>query len=140
MNNDTQLTAFSGALIRWSEDTWAWKDHTPAPMIKDAKPSWYYNFRVQSGMVEVPVKLAQTEDELAWVRNYPTGLSNDHKGMAVIHSDGRRTSRSQTGRAIPEVHLVPVADWDEWDAQTVIGPKWDKADEPAILAKASLLS
>lgn len=90
-------------------------------------------------MVEVPVKLAETESELEWVRRYSRGLSNDHKGMTVLHGDGRRTNQSQTGRAIPEVHLVPVADWDEWDAVTIIGPKWDKANEAAILAKAAEL-
>lgn len=100
------------------------------------KPSWYYNFRIQGGYVEVPKKLLATEPELGWVATHRGGHSSDHYGERVIHRDGRQTRRSQSGKAIPAVYLVPVGEWDEWDAATVLGAKWDKSDEAKILAKA----
>lgn len=129
-----------GTLIRWAANTWAWSDNTPAPQVSDMKPSWYYNFRVQSGCVEVLAKVAKTEPELAWVlsANYPTELSADHYGSRILRA-GRETRESQSGKAIPLVYLVPLADWDEWDAATSIGARWEKADEAAILAKAKSL-
>lgn len=134
-----QLTALGGTLLRWGKDTWAWKDHTPAPEVKDMRPSWYYNFRVQGGCVEVPKKLLATEPELAWTAACKEGQSSDHYGERVIHRDGRQTRRSQTGRAIPAVYLVPVGEWDAWDRATVLGARWDKSDEGKILAKAESL-
>lgn len=139
--DSNQQTALGETLIRWAANTWAWSDNTPAPEVKDMKPSWYYNFRVQSSFVEVPSKVAKTEPELAWVLTgeYETGLSGDHYGSRILHADGRETRESQTGKAIPAVYLVPVADWDEWDATTSIGCRWEKADEAAIFAKAKSL-
>lgn len=134
-----QLTALDGTLLRWADDTWAWMDNTPAPEVKDMKPSWYYNFRVQGGYVEVPKRLLATEPELGWVATYREGQSSDHYGERVIHGGGRQTRQSQSGRAIPVVYLVPVLEWDEWDKATVLGAKWDKTDESKILAKAKSL-
>lgn len=136
-----QHTALGGKLIRWAGDTWAWSDSTPAPQVRDMKPSWYYNFRVGSGCVEVPAKLTKTEAELAWVAagGYPVGLSGDHGSTRTLHADGRETRTSDSGKAIPQVYLVPVADWDEWDAEACIGARWERADEAAILAKAKSL-
>jgi hypothetical protein len=136
----SEHTALDGALIRWSKDVWAWRDHAPAPEVKDITPSWYYNFRVQSGCVEVPKKLLATEPELSWVASYPQGESSDHYGERTIHQDGRQTRRSQSGKAIPTVYLVPVEDWDEWDAKTCIGAKWDKSEEAKILKRAKELN
>lgn len=140
LSSDNQ-TALGATLIRWAGNTWAWSDNSPAPEVKDVKPSWYYNFRVQGGYVEVPAKSAKTEVELAWVLSgeYQTGLSGDHYGSRVRHQDGRETRQSETGKAIPAVYLVPVADWDQWDAETSIGARWEKADEAAIFAKAKSL-
>jgi hypothetical protein len=121
-------------------DTWAWSDHSPAPQIRDIRPSWYYNFRVQDGYVEIPIKMAKSEPELAWVLSgYQEGLSGDHYADKVTHLDGRVTRQSGTGKAIPVVYLVPAGEWDEWDATTCIGARWDRADEAAILAKAESL-
>jgi hypothetical protein len=133
------LTAFGGRLIRWAENVWAWSDHTPEPRVKDMTMSWYHNFRISGGCVEVPVKSARSEPELAWVLHgrYRKGLSGDRLGCRVIHADGRITRLSTHGKAIPEVFLVPVEDWDEHD--TVIGAKWDENDEDAILIKAKAL-
>ena len=141
-----EVTALGGRLVWWGRNRWAWSDGSPAPKVRDITPSWHYNFRVRGNRgpgatVEVPVKTAQAEPELAWVLrgDYPRDLSGDHGSTRTIHADGRETRTSDSGKAIPEVILVPADEWDAWDASTSIGAKWDKADEPAILAKARSL-
>jgi hypothetical protein len=141
-----EVTALGGRLVWWGRNKWAWSDGTPAPEVRDITPSWHYNFRVRGdrgpgAVVEVPVKTAQAEPELGWVLrgDYPRDLSGDHGSTRTIHMDGRETRTSDSGKAIPEVILVPADEWDEWDASTSIGAKWDKADEAAIFAKARSL-
>jgi hypothetical protein len=139
-----QITALGGTLLRWGNDTWAWSDHSPAPQVRDMRPSWCYNFRCQGGFVEVPVKQAESEMELRWVAEggYQTALSSAYYGERRIHIDGesiRETRVSQTGKAIPQVYLVPLEEWDNWDAEYVIGAKWDRTHEAAIFSKAESL-
>ena len=135
-----QITALGGTLLRWGNDTWAWRDNSPAPEVRDMRPSWFYNFRVRgNNWVEVPKKRALSEPDLAWAAEYDEGLSSDHYGERIIHGDGGQTRRSQSGKAIPAVYLVPVEDWDAWDRETVLGARWDACHEAAIMAKAQAL-
>ena len=142
-----EVTALGGRLVWWGRNKWAWSDGTPAPEVRDITPSWHYNFRVRGSrgpgaVVEVPVRTAQAEPELAWVLrgDYPRDLSGDHGSTRAINlATGREHRTSDSGKAIPEVYLVPADEWDAWDASTSIGAKWDKADEPAIFAKARAL-
>lgn len=142
-----EVTALSGRLIWWGRDKWAWSDGTSEPQVRDITPSWHYNFRVRdsrgpSAAIEVPVKTAQADPELAWVLlgDYQRDLSGDHGSTRTINLDsGRETRTSDSGKAIPEVILVPADEWDAWDASTSIGAKWDKAAEESILTKARSL-
>ena len=140
-----EVTALGGRLVWWGCNKWAWSDGKPAPQVRDITPSWFYNFRCRglrpAQEIEVPVKLAESEPELAWVLAgaYPRDLSGDHGSTLTIHMDGRRTRTSDSGKALPEVILVPAAEWDQWDATFIIGPKWDKADEDAVFAHARAL-
>lgn len=145
MSAKNEVTALQGTLNRWAADTWAWKDHTPAPEVKDMSLSWCYNFRcrtddTQKTYVEVPVDLAKNDPDLAWCMDagYETSASGDDQGERRIHEDGRRTRHTARdgGKVIREVYLVPAADWD---AQPPCGAKWEQKDESAIFAKARSL-
>jgi hypothetical protein len=138
------MTALNGKLVWWGRDTWAWNDGTPAPRVKDITPSWYYNFRIRNyastSYVEVPMRLAHNDPALAWVRGYCTGQSGDDLGDRLLTAAGRMVHLSARpgGKAIRGVYLVPAADWDAWDADTCLGPKWDRTDEAEILARAAM--
>lgn len=139
---EIEATALGGTLTRWAKDTWAWCDHTPAPEVKDMTISWYYNFRIcirpDGQWVEVPVDQAKADPDLTWCvdAGYSTSQSGDDMGERRLSLDSGRVTRLSTregGKAIREVYLVDVADWD---ARPPCGARWEKADEPAILAKA----
>ncbi len=102
--------------------------------------SEYYNFRIRGEQwLEVPVLTVRKNDDLHWVEHgdYEISLSGDHYGQMVIHEDGRITRASQTGKVIPEVYLVPIADWDAHDE--CVGAQWPDADHDAIFSKARSL-
>jgi len=135
-----EMTAFGGTLIRWAKNTWAWSDNSPAPNVRDMTASEYYNFRVRANQwVEVIVHAVREDEDLRWVMegNYDISLSTDQYGEKVIHEDGRITRASQTGKVIPEVYLVPIADWDAHDE--CVGAQWPDQDHDAIFSKARSL-
>jgi hypothetical protein len=109
--------------------------HSSRPQLpgRTEKPNRY---------VEVPVKLAQTEPELAWVIGYPTGNSGDDTGDRLLTQSKEMAHKSarEGGKAIRKIYLVPADEWDEWDAKTSIGVHWNRADEEAILEKARQIS
>ena len=148
--DEGEITVLNGALIRWGPDLWAWKTGEREPRVKDLKPSFYYNFRIRTygsseysakpnQYIEVPIKLAQTEPELSWVNGYPIGDSGDDTGDKLRTLSGQMVHKSarEGGKAIRKVYLVPLEEWDDWNAKTSIGAHWDKADEEAILQKAN---
>jgi hypothetical protein len=113
-----QRTALSGTLIRRRKNLWAWSDHSPAPDVRDLSATGYYNFRIRNRRwIEVLVRLAREKEALHWVSRggYIISLSGYHYGPIVVHEDGRMTRASQNGKVIPEVYLVPIADWDAHD-------------------------
>ena len=137
------ITALGGTLVRFGVDTWAWRDHSPAPKVRDMRLSDCYNFRCRTygkggTFVEVPTADAQKQEDLAWCSSYERSTSGDDTGERRLHDDGRitRASDRPSGGAIREVYLVPVEDWD---ARPPVGALWDLADEEAIFAKASEL-
>ena len=91
---------------------------------------------------------AELAADLAWVRDVAAGLaaSGDHTGMRVIHASGQMTrayAEPSTGettgaRAIPQVYLVPVEEWDR-RALRVCGAQWEHQAQPGIIAKAQSL-
>ena len=112
--------------------------------------------------VEVPRGLAREEEDMAWIVDaaregrYAGGQSGDHTGPRVLVALSHRADGS-IGRAhirpgedpllgaeplpeirgpIPSVILVPVEDWDAWDAEHPYGCEWDAADERDILQRA----
>lgn len=164
----TERTALGGTLIG-AAGQWRWSDGTPEPRVVDMSASWLYNFRCQGGCVEVLLSVAHRDrDTLGWVLArvesgmYQQAGSGDHTGPRIMHLTERyeagdvpgvsepgigveitRQSVTPAGeptkRAIPQVALVPVAEWDMWSAANPVGAKWEKADEPEIFAKARSL-
>lgn len=140
-----ELTALGGTLIRWGQDLWSWRDGKRAANVRDLTLNdCHGGFRCRNyadaSYVEVPVKTAAREADLAWVLDggYRRDLSGDHAGQRVLHGDGRMTRASESGRVIPEVYLVPLADWDR-RAADCCGAQWDLAAESEIFAKARAL-
>jgi|HubBroStandDraft_6_1064221.scaffolds.fasta_scaffold513922_2 hypothetical protein len=139
MDSD-QRTALSGTLIRWRKNIWAWSDHSPAPEVRDLSTTEYYNFRIRNRRwIEVLVRLAREKEALHWVTRggYEISLSGYHYGPIVVHEDGRMTRASQNGKVIPEVYLVPVADWLAHDR--CLAAQWPATEHNAIVAKARSL-
>jgi len=139
MHSD-QRTALSGTLIRWRKNIWAWSDHSPAPDVQDLSASEYYNFRIRNRRwIEVLARLAREKEALRWVTRggYEIALSGYHYGPIVVHEDGRMTRASQNGKVIPEVYLVPIADWDAHDQ--CLAAQWPAKKHNAIVAKARSL-
>ena len=157
--------AFGGILRRNIVGQWLWSDGTQAPEVRDMyyRDLWP-NYRCRGNThIEVlkrdveghcnrlpegfgsPAELAA---DLAWVRDVAAGLaaSGDHTGMRVIHASGQMTrayAEPSTGettgaRAIPQVYLVPVEEWDR-RALRVCGAQWDRAVQAGIIAKAQSL-
>jgi hypothetical protein len=139
MHSD-QRTALSGTLIRWRKNIWAWSDHCPAPDVQDLSATDYYHFRIRNRRwIEVLVRLAREKEALQWVTQggYEISLSGYHYGPIVVHEDGRMTRASQNGKVIPEVYLVPVADWASHDQ--CLAAQRPAAEHNAIVAKARSL-
>jgi hypothetical protein len=113
MDSDKR-TASSGTLIRWRKNVWAWSDHTPGVDVQDLSGTDCYNFRIRNRRwIEVLVRLAREKEALHWVNHggYEISMSGYHYGPIVVQEDGRMTRTSENGNVIPEVYLVPVADW-----------------------------
>ena len=157
--------AFGGILQRNIVGAWSWSDGTQAPEVRDSfyRDIWP-NYRCRGNLhVEVlkrdvagkchhlPAGFDSPEElaaDLAWVPDAAAGLdaSGDHTGMRVLHASGQLTrayAEPETGettgaRAIPQVYLVPLEEWDR-RALRVCGAQWPCEAEPAILAKAQSL-
>lgn len=141
--------AFGGLLVRWGKDTWAWKDGTRETRVQDFHPSWYYNFRVarhqtphgQSAIfIEVPIGLIGKEYDLEWLRE---PLADARRAAQQPPIEPQFQPNAEYIFTVDfqkkPVLLVPAQIWDDWNARTVLGPKWEKKDEQAILAKAKSL-
>jgi hypothetical protein len=155
-------SAFGGILRRNIIGQWLWSDGTQAPEVRDMyyRDVWP-NYRCCNNThievlkcdvdgkckrppegFESPTELAA---DLAWVWDVAAGLaaSGDHTGMRVIHASGQLTrayAEPSTGettgaRAIPQVYLVPVEEWDR-RALRVCGAQWDRQAQADIIAKA----
>lgn len=135
-----QPTALGGTLRR-VDDGWVWSDGQPAEHVRDLDPSRHYNLRIRdaggSRWVEVPVGVARENDDLAWVRSGGYGTSYDGDRVGPEHRVGGRVADPRVRCA--RVFLVPVDDWDNWAAMTVIGAEWDRDHESAILSRARQL-
>jgi len=137
-----EVTALSGALIRWGPNLWAWSDHTLAPMVRDVPPSQVYHFRFrtyaqgadaeQEAFVEVPTQFANHDTALAWVLT--EGFEHS---TATRHRD--KPDGAGKGGARRGIILVPLSEWKAWDAQWSMGAQWPEADETAVLEKAYTL-
>lgn len=157
MSNEP-TTALQGALVRVGRDCWQWSDGTPEPRVRDLSPSAHYNLRCRPGLVEVPLRLAMEEDALAWVLEgrragrYRSGLDGDRTGprdastgrrMHVRPGDdpmkGHVADADPLPGRVPEVVLVPTAEWDAWAAEHPVGAEWDQEHEAAILLRAEEL-
>jgi len=119
-------TALNGALLRDCDGFggyWRWRDEAePDPRITDMGISQVHNLRCitygDGTYVEVPPRLvgAPENPELDWIGAGSYRTARDYRGRIII--------------------LVPVADWD---ARPPCGASWDRAHEPAILARAATL-
>jgi len=152
-----------GTLLRQIDGTWAWSDGTPEPRVRDMHAGDTYNYRCRtygSGgtYVEVPLAAARREPDLTWVwtgvtaGRYGQSCSGDHTGPLQITEESVSRMRIEPGedpllgqepidhkRAIPGVALVPIAEWDAWSRQTIVGVWWDQSHEAEILAIAGRL-
>lgn len=134
-------TALGGTLER-RPDGWRWRDGTPEPRVSDLPVAAVHNYRVSrrgdAAYVEVPVGRAREEDDLAFVRVgaaeglYRRGPDVD-AGLARLARAGSDDHHVH-GR---DAYYVPVEDWDRhWREHGPLGASWERADEPAILARA----
>jgi hypothetical protein len=87
----------------------------------------------------VLARLAREKESLHWVTQggYELSASGYHYGPIVVHQDGRMSRASQNGKVVPEVYLVPVADWVAHDQ--LLAAQWPAAEHNTIAAKASSL-
>jgi hypothetical protein len=71
------------------------------------------------------------------------GLKSGHPGKSTVAGVAarlrRETRTADSGKAIPQVYLVPVEEWDAWGAEACLGARWERADEAAIFARAQSL-
>jgi hypothetical protein len=135
-----QGTALSRTLICWRKNVRAWSDHSPVSDLQDLSASEYYNFRIRNRRwIEVLARLAREKETLRWVTRggYEIALSGYHYGPIVVHEDGCMTRASHNGEVIPEVYLVPIADWDAHN-QCLAG-QWPTKEHNATVAKARSL-
>lgn len=155
------ITTLGGTLVRHGRDEWRWSDGVTERRVRDLSPSREWNFRCRTyggggTYVEVPRGLATETPTLAWVLEraregrYQAGLSGDHTGPLVIDDEGLHRAHIAPGEdplhghepmpeqpgPIPQIVLVPVAEWDEWAADHPVGAEWDIEDQDAILARA----
>jgi hypothetical protein len=141
-------SAFGGLLYRWGKKAWAWKDGTKEPRVQDIHPSWYYNFRVNrlegKQVIEVPVGVIHTEYELEWLKEpladaQHAAQQQKFGGAIEPHLQPNSEYVFMLDYQKKPILAVPAEIWDKWNAETIIGPKWDKKDEQAILEKAKSL-
>jgi hypothetical protein len=132
-------SAFAGRLRRLGPDSWAWADGTPEPRVRDLRlrdlaPNWrVVAFGDGRRFVEVPIfwrDLVRDPDVRRAVADLVRVEPETRiyaEGVAEAIDDHRRSMRGC---------LVPLDRWDDRMAE-VVGAAWDRADEPAIVAKAA---
>ena len=113
MHSD-QRTNLNGTTFRWRKNTCTWSDRLPTADVQTFRASEPYHFRIRNRRwIEVFVQYAREKEALHWITRgrYEITLSGYHYGPIVIREDGLMTRASLNGKVIPEVYLVPIADW-----------------------------
>ena len=138
---DERVTALGGALERRARDVWVWTDTWERELrvrdlrVIDLAP----NYRVTtladgSGFVEVPKRwrkdVTDPDVEEAIIR-----LLALHGEPAAIYAEGP-AEMLRYHRVSTRGWRVPLEEWDR-EMGRVIGARWDKADEPALLERAA---
>jgi len=134
-------TALGGALVL-ADAGWQWHDGTPGPRVRtlrlrDLAPNWRcQTYGNGACYVEIPAgwrHLVRDPD----VRAVVAELIRDAGRSAQIFADGLAEIIDDHRLTMPGT-LVPVAAWDALMTEPC-GVSWDRADEPAILARARAL-
>lgn len=103
------ITACNGTYYRDGGGTWRYAhDDTAVPAAVDLTISTLYNLPVAlrggGNYVEVPLRLVQTEPELAWAKTHARGIVDDEHPILVPAAVWDQRSVEPLGMWAPELH------------------------------------
>ncbi|MEZ4407919.1 MAG: hypothetical protein R3A52_15805 [Polyangiales bacterium] len=116
-----------GGLLERHADGWRWVDGAPEPRVHDVTPAEAFPFPT--------VTMVTARGERTTGVAIPRAALDEDRELfdEVIRRAGDDAAVSASGAEVPR------ATWDTWAGSTVIGVRWEPADEAAIFSRAEAL-